>query len=96
MSQVITYAPRRSLAACCIPPPKPKDTRSAKTREIQERFLKHIEEITKDLGPPQSEDLNYEQEEWQKFRMARPFPKPYRSFPPMVIPYRWEEQETDQ
>ena len=74
---------RRSLAAAA----------ELTDEEIKERRLKHIAEITKDLAPPQSEDLTYEQEEWLNFRMARPFPKPYRPFPPIKIPYKWIETE---
>ncbi len=46
--------------------------------EIRERHLKHIREISKVLSPPKSEELTYEQHQWLKFRMARPFPEPYK------------------
>jgi len=63
------------------------------TKEIQERHLKHIAEISAhlDTEPIQSEELTFEQKEWLEFRMARPFPKPYRPHKPIVIPYRWQE-----
>lgn len=60
-------ATRRSLAASA----------PLSDEDIGARHLKHIAEITKNLGPLQSEDLNYEQKRWLKFRMARPFPEPY-------------------
>jgi len=68
------------------------------TEEIQERHMKHIAEISKHLStePIQSEDLTFDQQEWLEFRMARPFPKPYRPFKPIVIPYRWQEQEQEE
>jgi len=79
------YAPRRSLVA------SPELT----AKEIQERHMKHIAEISKHLAtePIQSEDLNYEQQQWLNFRMARPFPKPYRPHKPIEIPYKWIEVE---
>jgi hypothetical protein len=79
MTQVIQYTPRRSLGA------------SAKLsdEEIKERHLKHIAEITNNLAPPQSEDLNYEQQQWLRRRMRSPMPKPYKPFTPVEIPYKW-------
>lgn len=82
MTQVLHYTTRRSLAAAAEPT----------TEEIQERHMKHIAEITKDLAPPQSEELTYEQQEWLNFRMARPFPKPYRPHKPIEILYKWIER----
>ena len=78
---------RRSLVACSAKEPT--------TKEIQERHMKHIAEISKHLAtePIQSEELNYEQMQWQYFRMSRPFPKPYRPHEPIVIPYKWIERE---
>jgi hypothetical protein len=63
------------------------------TETIQERHLKHIAEITKDLAPIQGEDPTFEQQEWLDFRMSRPFPKPYRRFAPIEIPYKWIDVE---
>ncbi len=65
------------------------------TAEIQERAMKYIAEISKHLAtePIQSEELTFEQQEWLEFRMARPFPKPYRPHKPIVIPYKWIEVE---
>ena len=85
MTQVIQYH-RRNLAAVAAEPT---------TEEIQERHMKHIAEISKHLAtePIQSEELNYEQKQWQYFRMSRPFPKPYRPHKPIVIPYKWIERE---
>jgi hypothetical protein len=89
MTQVIQYSTtkRRSLAAAYLP----------SDEEIKkEQWRKHIEEISKHLStePIQSEDLTYEQKEWLYFRMSRPFPKPYRRFAPIVILYRWQEEDT--
>ena len=64
------------------------------TESIQERHLKHLAEITRNLAPPQSEELNYEQKQWLYFRMSRPIPKPYRPYKPIVIPYKWQEDST--
>ena len=78
---------RRSLAAC--------SAKERTTKEIQDRAMKHIAEISAHLAtePIQSEDLTYEQQEWLEFRMARPFPKPYRPHKPIEIPYKWIEKE---
>jgi hypothetical protein len=88
MTQVIEYATttRRSLAAAA-----PLTDSEIK----KERWRKHIAEISKHLTtePIQSEQLTYEQQEWLNFRMARPFPKPYRPFKPTEIPYRWQEED---
>ena len=56
----------------------------------KEQWRKHIEEL-----PIQAEELTFEQQEWLEFRMAGPFPKPYRQFAPIVIPYRWQEVERE-
>ena len=70
MAQILLTR-RGSLAAC---------VKVESDADIRERHLKHIAEITKHLAntPIESEDLKYQQEEWIKFRMARPFPEPYR------------------
>jgi hypothetical protein len=67
MTQVI-YATRRSLAAAQLT-----------DEEIRERHLKHIAEISKNLAPPQSEELNYEQQEWMRRKMRSGFTKSVRS-----------------
>ena len=61
----------------------------------KQQWRKHIEEISRHLAsePIQSEDLNYEQKQWLYFRMSRPFPKLYRPYKPIVIPYRWQDEE---
>ena len=89
MAQVLI--PRRSRAACSAKEP------TTKTKEIQDRAMKHIAEITKHLAtePIRSEDPTFEQQEWLEFRMARPFPKPYRKFAPIEIPYRWIDTNTE-
>ena len=90
MTQVLQYPgnTRRSLAAAA-------ELTDAEIKK--QRWRKHIAEISKHLAtePIQSEDLNYEQQQWLRQRMARPFPKPYRPFKPIVIPYRWQEVEKE-
>ena len=85
MTQVIQYSntTRRSLAAAA----------ELSTEEIQALRRRHIAEITKNLAPPQSEDLTYEQEQWLRRRMRSPMPKPYKPFTPVEIPYRWIDVE---
>ena len=39
-----------------------------------------------------SESLSYEQKEWLKRRMSAPMGQPYKPFPPIEIPLRWEER----
>ena len=74
MTQVIQYnnstAKRRNFAAAQLTDNEIK----------KKRWRKHIAEISKQLStePIQSEDLTCERQEWLNFRMARPFPKPYR------------------
>ena len=63
------------------------------TQEIQDEHLKYIAEITKDLGPIQSEELNTEQKNWLYFRLQRSFPKPCRPWAPIVLPLKWQEEE---
>lgn len=86
MTQELQYnnTTRKSLAAAAAEPT---------TEEIQERHMKHIAEISKHLAtePIQSEELTFEQQEWLDFRMARPFPRPYRPYKPIEIPYKWIE-----
>ena len=82
------FSPRKSLAAAA----------ELTDEEIKkQRWRKHIAEISKHLAtePIQSEDLTYEQQEWLNFRMARPFPKPYRPHTPIEIPYRWIDTKTE-
>jgi hypothetical protein len=82
MTQVIEYTPRRSLAAAYIP----------SDEEIKkQQWRKHIAKISKHLAtePIQSEDLTYEQQEWLNFRMARPFPEPYKLRGKIEIPHKW-------
>ena len=64
-------APRMSRAAATA---EPTDD------EIRERHLKHIAEISKHLStePIQSENLNYEQQQWMKRKMRSGFTKPVR------------------
>ena len=70
MTQVLcSNTTRRSLAASAPAPLSDK--------EIRERHRNQIAEITKNLAPPLSEELNEEQKQWLKFRMSRPFPEPY-------------------
>jgi len=47
----------------------------------KEQWLKHIEEITKDLARIQGEELTYEQQEWYDRKMASVWPKPFRPWP---------------
>ena len=63
----------------------------------KEQWRKHIEEISRhlDTEPIQAEYPTFEQQVWLEFRMARPFPKPYRPYKPMVIPYKWIEVDTE-
>ena len=87
MTQVIEFSKankKRSLAASA-----PLTDKEIK----KQRWRKHIEEISRhiDTEPIQSEDLTFEQQEWPKFRMARPFPKPYRQRGEIEIPYKWVE-----
>jgi hypothetical protein len=84
MTQVIHYATRRSLAAAA-----PLTEAEIK----KEQWRKHIAEISKhlDTEPIQSEDLNYEQEEWFRRRMRSPMSKPYKPCTPVEIPYKWQE-----
>jgi len=79
---------RRSLACSASAP--------LTTKEIQDRHMKHIAEISKHLAtePIQSEELTFEQQEWLEFRMARPFPRPYRTREPLEFPYKWIEVDT--
>ena len=67
MTQVI-YAPRRSRAASTEPT----------IEEIQERHLKYIAEITKDLAPIQAEGLTFEQQQWMRRKLRSGFTKPVR------------------
>ena len=82
----VIYATRRSLAASA-----PLTDEEIK----KQRWRKHIEEISRhlDTEPIQSEELTFEQQEWLEFRMSRPFPKPYRPWAPIEIPYKWIERE---
>lgn len=85
MTQVLHvqhHQPRRSLVAAV----------ELTTEEIQERRRKHIAEITKNLAPPQSEELNYEQQQWLRRRMRSPMAKPYKPFPAIEIPFKWIER----
>ena len=78
------HQPKRSLAAAA----------ELTDEEIKkQRWRKHIAEISKHLStePIQSDELTFEQKEWLYFRMGRPFPKPYKPFAPIEIPYRWQE-----
>ena len=55
MTQVLHQYYRSSLAAAA----------ELTDEEIKkQRWRKHIAEITKNLAPPQSEDLTYEQKQW--------------------------------
>jgi hypothetical protein len=81
MIKVIRYATRRSLAAAA----------ELSTEEILALRRRHIAEIIKDLAPPQSEDLNYDQQQWLRLRMRSPMGKPYKRFTPVEIPYKWQE-----
>jgi hypothetical protein len=90
MTQVLRYSKanakrrRRSLAAAATAEPTEAEIKKAQWR-------KHIAEISKHLAiePIQSQELTFEQQEWLEFRMARPFPKPYRPHTPIEIPYKW-------
>ena len=73
MAHAQVLAPRRSIAAAA--------TGERTTAKIQERHMKHMAEITKDLAPFKGQELNDEQKQWLYFRMGRPFPKPYTPFP---------------
>jgi hypothetical protein len=79
----VLYATTRSLTVVHL---RPKEIK-------KQQWRKHIEEISRhlDTEPIQSEELSFEQQEWLEFRMARPFPKPYRPYKPIVIPYKWQE-----
>jgi hypothetical protein len=66
MAQVL--APRRSLAASA----------PLTDEEIRYWHLKHISEITKDLGPIQGEELTYEQQQWMRRKLRSGFTKPVR------------------
>jgi hypothetical protein len=68
----VLYATRRSLAAAA-------ELTDAEVKKAQ--WLKHIEEITKDLAPIQGEELTYEQQQWYDRKMASIRPKPYRPWP---------------
>ena len=78
MTQVI-YATKRSLA----------DAAELTDEEIEERHLKHIAEITKDLAPLKDADLTEDQQDFldRKGRYA-----PYR---PSAL-HRVEEEEEDE
>ena len=73
MTQVLHvqhHQPRRSLAAAV----------ELTTEEIQERRRKHIAEITKNLAPPQSEELNYERTTVAKAKNAITHGKTVKTF----------------
>ena len=60
----------------------------------KEQWRKNIEEISRHLDTEpilsQSEELTFEQQEWLEFRMARPFPKPYRPWPKTKKEFKYE------
>jgi hypothetical protein len=70
MAQVLHYTTRRSLAAAA----------ELSNEEIQALHRRHIAEITKNLAPPQSEQLNYEQQQWLRLRMRTPMGDPWKSW----------------
>lgn len=83
MTQIIQYSntTRMNLAAAA----------ELSTEEKQALRRRHIAEITKNPASPQSEDLNYEQQQWLRLRMRSPMGKPYKLRGEIEIPYKWIE-----
>lgn len=72
-----------------------KSKKQSTDEEIQEQHMAYMAQITENLSPIQYEVLTFEQKDWSYFRMGRPFPKPFRPYAETVIPYEWNNSDSE-